>query len=88
MPRKITSRPSAQQATLLYAEWKAKALTLLGGRPGTMSERELKRAFFTGLLPEEVAAEVAALAGAHRRNVGGSRSEAQAMSRPKPSNGC
>jgi hypothetical protein len=65
MARKITSRPSAQQATLVYAEWKAKALTLLGGRPGMMSEREWKRAFIAGTSPEEAAA----LAGTHRRNV-------------------
>jgi hypothetical protein len=65
MARKLTSHASAQQATLVYAEWKAKALTLLGSRAGTMPERKWKRAFVAGMSPDEAAA----LTATNRRNV-------------------
>ena len=41
-----------------YAEWKARAAEITGGRAGTMREVEWKRALIIGLDPERAAALV------------------------------
>ena len=56
--------PRASRPNRSYAAWKAAAVELMGGRAGTMPEREWKRSFIVGLDPERVAA----LAETYRRN--------------------
>jgi hypothetical protein len=66
MPRKTTPRRPSQpaEAPLSYPQWKARAVEIMGGRPGTMRESAWKREFITGATPEEAAA----LAATYRRN--------------------
>ena len=57
MARKTSPRPPARATAkpLTYAEWKAAAVEIMGGRAGTMPGREWKRSYVTGLDPESVA---------------------------------
>ena len=65
MARKQKPASSAKPAEpLTHAQWKARAVEIMGGRAGTMPEREWKRAYITNM----TAKDAAALAETYKRN--------------------
>jgi hypothetical protein len=56
MPRRINpKRPAAKPSgkALSFPDWKAAAVKFMSGRAGTMPEREWKRAFISGMPPDD-----------------------------------
>ena len=58
MASKVACKPARDcraDPPLTYAQWKAAAVEIMGGRAGTMAERHWNRAYITGVTPEDVA---------------------------------
>ena len=76
MPRNPTSRraakrtkptePAKSAAPTSLAEWKARAVSVMGGRAGTMPHREWRRLFVLGTTAEDAAK----IAETYRQNTG------------------